>query len=79
MTETKRLKKNDGTKEAVSNGKASQIPVVHPRYSDLISRVKNFSIIESTLRGNLHAKFQRVNSLRMHFLTKKPRLRLPRR
>ncbi|KAJ3252862.1 mitochondrial Homoaconitase [Boothiomyces macroporosus] len=50
MTETKRLKKNDGTKEAVSNGKASQIPVVHPRYSDLISRVKNFSIIESTLR-----------------------------
>ncbi|KAJ3314291.1 mitochondrial Homoaconitase [Boothiomyces sp. JEL0838] len=50
MTETKRLKKNDGTKEAVSNGKASQISVVHPRYSDLISRVKNFSIIESTLR-----------------------------
>ncbi|KAJ3273879.1 mitochondrial Homoaconitase [Terramyces sp. JEL0728] len=50
MTETKRLKKNDGTKEAVGNGKAAQMQVVHPRYSDLISRVKNFSIIESTLR-----------------------------
>ena len=45
------MAKRKAEEAATPTSKSSRIP--HPRYSDLISNVDNFKIIESTLRGSL--------------------------
>lgn len=51
----KKLKTEEGEANGTSSAKktttsAPTAGLTHPRYSDLLSRVKNFAIIESTLR-----------------------------